>query len=92
MSTTITHTTRTTQTVTQTSETIQTTDITETDAQQQEQPGRQWDGLVFVLCGVVALGAGLLTKLAPSWADPAQVTSSVGSLAAALVPYLFQRR
>ncbi|WP_328973640.1 hypothetical protein [Streptomyces sp. NBC_00239] len=78
---------------TTTSAQTETSETADTNAQQLTRLRRQRDGLIAVLGVVLAIGGGLLVRLAPSWADPAQVSIGTGGLYAALmVPYLFRRR
>ncbi|WP_327359893.1 hypothetical protein [Streptomyces sp. NBC_01296] len=67
-------------------------ETTETNAQQLTRR-RQRDALIGVLGFVLAIGALLAVRLAPSWANPvATGVSTAGVYAAVVVPYLLRRR
>ncbi|WP_371681586.1 hypothetical protein [Streptomyces sp. NBC_01276] len=63
----------------------------ETDAQELARLRRQRNLLLLALGAVLVIGAGLLIKLAPSLADPADTSLGTGALYVALVA-LFRRR
>ncbi|MFI6006978.1 hypothetical protein ACIA98_42775, partial [Streptomyces sp. NPDC051366] len=69
------------------------TETTTTTAQQLTRLRRQRDLLLLVLGVLLALGAGLLVRLAPTWTNPAAVTLGAGALyTSVVVPYLLRRR
>ncbi|MEU8465776.1 hypothetical protein [Streptomyces sp. NPDC029003] len=54
---------------------------------------RRHRAVFFLLFGaVLTLGAALLAKVAPSWADAMQVAFAAGGPFAAAIPLLFARR
>ncbi|MCX4546444.1 hypothetical protein [Streptomyces sp. NBC_01565] len=64
----------------------------ESAAQELARLRRQRDALIVVLGAVLALGALLAVRIAPSWADPAQVgIGTAGIYAAVVLPYLRRR-
>ncbi|MFD5548685.1 hypothetical protein ACFVQ9_37300 [Streptomyces goshikiensis] len=66
---------------------------TQTTTQQLTRLRRQRDALIGVLGAVLAIGALLAVRIAPSWANPvATGLSTAGVYAAVVVPYLLRRR
>ncbi|TDU69208.1 hypothetical protein [Streptomyces sp. KS 21] len=68
-------------TTTTTSAQTETSETAETNAQQLTRLRRQRDALVAVLGAILALGALLAVRLAPSWANPVATGLSTASAA-----------
>ncbi|MFJ5551832.1 hypothetical protein [Streptomyces sp. NPDC093225] len=76
-----------------TTQRTETAQAAETDAQQLARVRRQRDRLLLALGILLALGAGLLVHLDPSWTNPAAAAIGTGALyTSVVVPYLLRRR